>query len=224
VSLPPSLGFERPRQNLSVEWIRANIDAALAAFALGLAAYGVRQLLGIPDPNAGILAKALLLITEVAAAAAGLFIYAVRTGAVLGQKLPAFPPLTWNALHVLIGVVIGAYIAFGEMDGGDNTRFEAPETSLVMSIAMGGAVAGALIGAVLGSLQALVLRKAVRHVAVWIRWSTLAGTTFAAYALVLYVGFEQTFTTEIMTQLISFGVAVVAGVVMLPALHSLTAR
>lgn len=222
MTVPPSLGFDRSHRHLTADWIKANIDAAVAAVVLEFAAFGARQLLGMPDANAGLLAKALLVVVEAVTSAAALLIYAIRTGTVLRQKLPAFPPLTWNALHALIGFAVGTYVAYNEMDGA--MRSETTETSMVASIAIGGALAGALIGAALGSLQALVLRKAVRDVTGWIKWSALAGMTFAAYALILYIGFDQTFATEVMTQLVSFAVAVVSGIIMLPALHGLTPR
>jgi hypothetical protein len=188
--------------------------------ALALVAFAVRQMLGMPDPNAGFVARAVLFAAEIVTAAAALAVYATRTGAVLLEKLPAFPTLTWNALHILIGVVLGAFIALGEM-GAEPTPYEAPELSLVASIAIGGVVAGAFIGAALGALQALVLRNVVREVGTWIRWSALAGTAFGGYALVLYIGSEPALDNEIKTQLISFVVAVVGAIVMLPALHRL---
>jgi hypothetical protein len=217
VSAYPSAG---PPPDLSAHWIRANVTAAAIAVVLGLVAFGIRQMLGMPDPNAGFVARAVLLVAEVVLAALALAIYANRTGAVLERKLPNFPTLTWVALHILVGVALGIFVAFSGM-GAAPTPYEAPEKSLVVSIAIGGIVAGALIGALLGALQGLVLRKVVREVGGWVQWSALAGTAFGGYALVLYVGSEPALENEILTQLVSFAVSVAGGAIMLPALHQL---
>jgi hypothetical protein len=223
VSVPQAAGPERSLGELSAHWVRANVDAAGAAFVLGLAAFGVRQMLGMPDPDAGVVAKAALVAAEVVVAATASAIYAARTGAVLVQKLPRFPLLTWSALHVLMGMVVGVAVAVAEM-GARPAPYEAPAPTLVANIAIGGAVAGAFIGALVGSLQSLVLHKAAREIGTWISWSAVAGTTFGAYALVLYVGSDPTLANEILTQLVSFAIAVVGGAVMLPALHRLEPR
>ena len=207
--------------DLGADWIRANVAAAAATFVLGLATFGLRQMLDLPDPNAGAFAKALLALAEMLAAATGFAIYAVRTGAVLRRKLPDFPPLTWNALHILIGCGVGATVAFVELSAGPTTTRESVPISTILSIAVGGMMTGAAIGAVAGGMQALVLRKAARGVGDWLRWSALAGTTFGAYALALAIGSDQPLTDEVLTQLLGAAIAVAAGVVMLPALHRL---
>jgi hypothetical protein len=93
-----------------------------------------------------------------------------------------------------------------------------------LRVAVGGMMTGAVVGAATGGLQALVLRKAVREVGDWIRWSALAGTTFGGYALVLAIGSDQPLTDEVLTQLLGAAIAVAAGVAMLPALHHLKPR
>src|SRR5438309_2229059 len=110
---------------MSVDWIRANAVAALVSFILGVATFGLRQMLGLPDPEAGAFARA---------------------------------------------------------------------------------------------LQALVLRKAAREIGDWIRWSALAGTTLGGYALALGIGSDQPLRDEVLVQLLGFAIAIVAGIVMLPAL------
>jgi len=216
-----STSADLAQYDLGADWVRANVDAAAATFVLGLATFGLRQMLDLPDPNAGAFAKALLALAEMLAAATGFAIYAVRTGAVLRRKLPDFPPLTWNALHILIGCGVGATVAFVELSAGPTTTRESVPISTILSIAVGGMMTGAAIGAVAGGMQALVLRKAARGVGDWLRWSALAGTTFGAYALALAIGSDQPLTDEVLTQLLGAAIAVAAGVVMLPALHRL---
>lgn len=216
----PSAGPDRSPQDLSAHWIWANVIAAAVGVVLGLLVFGVRQMLGMPDPDAGTGAKVVLFAAEIANAAIALAVYAARTGEVLALKLPRFPVLTWIALHILIGVGLGIFVAISEL-GAAATPSEVPERSLILGFAVGGVVAGAIVGAVLGALQALVLRKVVREIGNWIQWSALAGTTLGAYALLLLFGSEPALGTEILTQLISFGAAIVSGVLMLPALHHL---
>jgi hypothetical protein len=223
VSIPTSADLAQSPHELSADWIRANAAAAVATFVLGLATFALRQMLGLPDPNAGAMAKSVLAAAEVLAAAAGFAIYAARTGAVLQRKLPGFPPLTWNALHVLMGCVVGATVAYFEL-GAEPASRESVAVSSILSIAVGGMMIGAAIGSVTGALQALVLHKAAHAVGDWIRWSALAGTTFGAYALVLAIGSDQPLTDEVLTQLLGSAIAIVAGVAMLPALHHLRPR
>jgi len=221
VSVPTSADdLAQSPHDLGADWIRANVAAAVATFVLGLATFGLRQMLGLPDPDAHAFAKGLLAAGEVLAAATGFGIYAARTGAVLARKLPGFPPLTWNALHILIGCGVGATVAFVELNGESAAR-ESVAMPSILRVAVGGMMTGAVIGAAAGAMQALVLRKAAREVGEWIRWSALAGTTFGGYALVLAIGSDQPLTDEVLTQLLGAAIAVAAGVAMLPALYRL---
>jgi hypothetical protein len=213
----------RSPYDLGADWIKANVVAAAATFVLGIATFALRQILGLPDPNAGAFANALQAIAEVLAAATGFGIYAARTGAVLHRKLPDFPPLTWNALHILIGCGVGAVVAFIGLSAEPATR-ESAAVSSILSIAIGGMMTGAVIGAAAGGMQALVLRKAAREVGDWIRWSALAGTTFGAYALVLAIESDQPLTDEVLSQLLGAAVAIAAGFTMLPAVYRLQPR
>jgi len=223
VSVPTSAAEAQSPYDLGADWIRANVAAAAATFVLGLATFGLRQMLGLPDPDADAFAKVLLAAAEVLAAAIGFGIYAARTGAVLARKLPDFPPLTWSVLHILIGCGVGATVAFIELSAEPGAR-ESVAMSSILRVALGGMMTGAFIGAATGGLQALVLRKAVREVGDWIRWSALAGTTFGGYALVLAIGSDQPLTDEVLTQLLGAVIAIAAGVAMLPALYRLQPR
>jgi hypothetical protein len=174
-------------------------------------------MLGLPDPDAGAFARSLQGLAEVIAAIVGFAIYGVRTGAVLQRKLPGFPPLTWQALHILMGLGVGVVVASLELQA-DSAPRENLTPSSILSVAMAGMMIGAVMGAGAGVLQALVLRKAAREVGDWIRWSALAGTTLGGYALALGIGSDQPLRDEILTQLLGFAIAVAAGIVMLPAL------
>jgi hypothetical protein len=223
VTFPTSADLAQSPHDLGADWIRANVAAAAATFVLGLATFGLRQMLGLPDPDADAFAKTLLAVAEVIAAATGFGIYATLTGAVLARKLPDFPPLTWSALHILIGCGVGATVAFIELNAEPGAR-ESVVMSSILRVALGGMMTGAVIGAATGGLQALVLRKAVREVGDWIRWSALAGTTFGGYALVLAIGSDQPLTDEVLTQLLGAVIAIAAGAAMLPALYRLQPR
>jgi hypothetical protein len=136
---------------------------------------------------------------------------------VLQRKLPSFPPLTWQALHILMGFGVGIVVASLELQAGSAPR-ENLTPSSILSVAVGGTMIGAFMGAAAGALQALVLRKAAREVGDWIRWSALAGTTLGGYALALGIGSDQPLRDEVLTQLLGFAIAIAAGIVMLPAL------
>jgi hypothetical protein len=217
VSIPESADLARSPTDLSVDWIRANAVAALVSFVLGVATFGLRQMLGLPDPDAGAFVRALQGSAEVIAAIAGFAVYGVRTGAVLQRKLPRFPLLTWQALHILMGLGVGIVVASLELQA-DSAPRENLTPSSILSIAVGGMMIGAFMGAGAGVLQALVLRKAAREVGDWIRWSALAGTTLGGYALALGIGSDQPLRDEVLVQLLGFAIAVAAGIVMLPAL------
>jgi hypothetical protein len=216
VSIPESADLARSPTDMSVDWIRANAVAALVSFILGVATFGLRQMLGLPDPEAGAFARALQSMAEVFAAVAGFAVYGMRTGAVLHRQLPSFPPLTWQALHILMGLGVGIVVASLELQAESAPRENL--TPSILSIAVGGMMIGAFMGAGAGALQALVLRKAAREVGDWIRWSALAGTTLGGYALALGIGSDQPLRDEFLIQLLGFGIAIAAGIVMLPAL------
>jgi hypothetical protein len=220
VSVPESADIARSPTDMSVDWIRANAVAALASFVLGIATFGLRQMLGLPDPGAGVFARGLQGLAELSAAIVSFAIYGLRTGAVLQRKLPSFPPLTWQALHILMGCGVGIVVASLELQAGSAPR-ENLTPSSILSVAVGGMMIGAFMGAAVGALQALVLRKAAREVGDWIRWSALAGTTLGGYALALGIGSDQPLRDEVLTQLIGFAIAIAAGIVMLPALFRL---
>jgi hypothetical protein len=95
VSIPESADLARSPTDMSVDWIRANAVAAFVSFVLGMATFGLRQMLGLPDSDADVFVRALQGSAEVIAAIVGFAVYGVRTGAVLQRKLPRFPPLTW---------------------------------------------------------------------------------------------------------------------------------
>lgn len=220
VSVPHSVDLARSPHDLSADWIRANVAAAAVTFVLGIATFALRQILGLPDPNAGTAARTLQAAAEIVAAATGFAVYGARTGAVLHRKLPDFPPLTWNALHILMGCAVGAVVAFFGL-GAEPAPRESLAPSSILGIGVSAMMIGAFMGAAAGAMQALVLRKAAREVGDWVRWSALAGTTLGAYALVLTIGSDQPLTDEVLTQFVGSAIAVAAGVVMLPALHRL---
>ena len=217
MSVPESADLAHSPTDMSVDWIRANVVAALVSFVLGVATFSLRQMLGLPDPEAGAFARALQSMAEVFAAIAGFAVYGVRTGLVLQRKLPGFPPLTWQALHVLMGLGVGVVVALLELEV-DSAPRENLTLSSILNVAAGGTMLGAFMGAGAGALQALVLRKAAREVGDWIRWSALAGTTLGGYALALGIGSDQPLRDEVLTQLLGFAIAIAAGIVMLPAL------
>ena len=70
MSIPESADLARSPTDMSLDWIRANADAAFVSFVLGVATFGLRQMLGLPDPDAGAFVRALQASAEVIAAIA----------------------------------------------------------------------------------------------------------------------------------------------------------
>jgi hypothetical protein len=51
VSVPESADITRSPTDMGADWIKANAVAAIATFVLGIATFGLRQMLGLPDPS-----------------------------------------------------------------------------------------------------------------------------------------------------------------------------
>jgi hypothetical protein len=217
---PVSPGRDRSQPDIKSEWISAIVTSAVVGFVMGVIAYAVRQLFGLTSPDAGFLATLLLFVTEIATAVPSFAVYANRTGAILRRKLPAFPTLTWYALHVLLGVALGTIVAYLER-GMEPAAFDPPTRSMVMQTVFGGIMSGAIIGAAVGGLQALVLRQAARAVGIWIGFSTLGCTALGLFALSLYIPGDHSIASEILTLGLGGIIAMVAGVTLLPAVHRL---
>ena len=210
------------QSDLGRQWIAATVASALVGFVMGGIAYAMRQAFDLTSPNAGVLATLLLFATEIATAVPSFAVYANRTGIVLRAKLPRFPQLTWNALHVLLGIGLGIVVASLEMGmGSASPEADAPASGVVASTAIGGVIAGAMLGAAIGGLQARVLRKAARAVGLWVGFSALGGTALGLIALTYYVPGDQLVASELQTLGLGAIIAVIAGVALLPALHRL---
>ena len=217
-------GYLGPSQpDLGSQWIAAILISAVVGFVMAMIAAVIRDAFDLTGPNAGVLATGVLFAVEIVAAVPSFAVYANRTAAVLRQKLPELPVLTWYALHVLLGVALGAVVALTEM-GTEPTPYEPPETSVAAGLFVGGAIAGAVLGVTVGGLQALVLRKAARTVGMWVGWSALGGTAFALFALALYIDTSLSLWYQLQTQLLGFAIAVVSGLALLPAVHRLQPR
>jgi hypothetical protein len=208
---------------LTSQWIKAVVSAALVGVVAGAIAVLVRRGFDLTSPDARLPATVLLFATEIAAGVPSFAVYARRTGAVLQAKLPEFPVLTWYALHVLAGVVLGTIVATFEM-GTPSEPADVPSKGDVGSLMMGGMLVGTMLGAAFGTLQALVIRKAVRAIGEWIRWSAIGGASLALFAPLLNVSASQVALSEMVSLALGFAVAVVSGVALLPAVHRLQPR
>jgi hypothetical protein len=208
--------------DLSRQWIAAIVASAVVGFVMGGIAYATRQAFDLTTPNAGALATLFLFATEIVTAVPSFAVYANRTGAVLRAKLPRFPQLTWNALHVMLGIGLGIVVASLEL-GTEPAPPDAPASGseVVTGLAIGGVIAGAMLGAAIGWLQGRVLRKAARSVGRWIGFSTLGGTALGLIALTEYIPGDRSSTSETLTLGVGALIAIVAGVALLPALHRL---
>jgi hypothetical protein len=189
--------------------------------------FGIRYSLDLDSADASLSANICYVAAEIIIAAASLALYARLTGAVLRQIVPAFPRRSWLALHLVIGLVIGAGqgVLLAE-PGGDSEPIDWNDTALLLFMFVLVPLGGAALGAVVGGLQALILRRVAHGLSAWIAFSALA--TSVTLAIVVgafpFSSLGSTFATETAMQ----GVTVLAGVVnaimMLPALRRLRAR
>ncbi|MGH6771017.1 MAG: hypothetical protein ACRECO_18570 [Xanthobacteraceae bacterium] len=205
-----AMPMPEPGPSLGRKWIKANAIAAVVYGAIAALTFAADGLLGT---NPSVLARSVAAAITFAGPVVNLGAYAVLTGAVLGEALPALSRRGWIALHVLIGATVGSVLAAAHLFGGDaSVRAPAPlPTDRTMLI--GGALAIGIIapflGALMGSLQALVLRPAARGLGVWIACSTVASSTF--FAALLGAAFLAAGQSSMPVQLLAMEAGLVAG-------------
>ena len=212
--------------DLARRWIVANFITMVATAAFGLLGFGIRHSLDLDSADAALSAKICYVAAEIVMTAAALALYAQLTGAVLRRIVPAFPWRSWLALHLVIGLVVGAGQGVLLAEPADSEPTDLNDTGFLLFMSAVVPIGGALLGAVIGGLQALILRRVAHGAGAWIAFSALA----TSVTLVIVVGafpvspLGSTFAAEAVMQ----GVTVLAGVVnaimMLPALRRLRPR
>ena len=187
------------------------------------------KLLAIDDPATAMLFRGIAAAIALAGTIVPIVIYAMLTGAVLGEKLPAFSKRGWIVMHASIGAVLGITFAAFTLFGPGSINATSPTPSLsVLATGFGvAAVFAAMFGAVMGGLQALVLRKAATGAGKWIVLSTIATPLIliALGAVAFGLGQNNSGLAGTLVMQIAAFVAMIGGaVVMLPAVKGLTPR
>jgi len=212
--------------DLARRWIAANFITMVATAAFGLVGFWVRYLLDVESADAALSARICYVAAEIVMTAAGLALYAQLTGAVLRRIVPAFPWRSWIAMHLVIGLVVGAGVGALLAQPGDSEPIDWNDTGFVLFTFALVPVAGAVLGAVFGALQALILRRVADGVGPWIAFSSLAASVTAAIVVgaLPFSPLGPTFASEAFSQSVDVLGAVIGAVVMLPALRHLRPR
>jgi len=217
----PAITDARSLPPIAVHWVRNNVLAAIISGVGSLLFYGLRDATGVVDVDAGF-----GVIVTIYAAWIGLSVFVgavngVLSGAVLQRILPSLPARTWIALQVMIAVVI-AIVGGMSVMAPPRDPIGTDDVSVLATL-LGGLILGAMFGAAIGALEALVLRRAAFGTGTWITCSMIAYaialTFLAGSAKLLEVG--SNFAGEFISQALYLLAAVMASLVMLPALRRL---
>ncbi len=210
--------------DIARSWIVANVISIAVTATLGLAGYGLLQLLSIGTADVTFLVQAAYLAAEVAISTFSFALFARLTGAVLAAVI-ALPHREWLSLHLVLGILGGlGYGLISLQPESESESFDWNDTAFVVFTFAIFAVAGALAGATFASLQALVLRRVATGLRLWIASGAAAlgiVTTLILIAVLTVIPSEQGLVPELVMAS-AFVMAGVAGaVVMIPAVQRL---
>ncbi len=207
------------------QWIKANTIGAVINLAVTFGAFLIGQLLGVNEPGASVVLQAIFVVVATAALAFGLFVLGYLSGVVLRTKLPAFPMRNWLALYVVLGGIFGLISAIAWLTPETASADIGPvDTDLVVGLAVGAAIAGAMLSAAAGSLQALILRPAAQGLGLWIGCCAIAGALFFLIVPAVLYGPQSGIAQELVLELVSLVVTILAAVILLPAVLRLRLR
>mgnify|MGYP001408550548 CR=1 FL=1 len=213
---------ERP--SIGSQWIKANAIGAVVNIAVAFVAFLTGQVLGVSEPGASTVVQVGFVAIATAALAFGLFALGYLSGVVLRTKLPAFPMRNWLALYVMLGVIFGLISSVAWLTPENSQDVGPVDTDIVVGLAVGAAIAGAAISAAVGALQALILRPAAEGLGLWIGCCALAGVFFVLIVPAVLYGPQSSFAQELMVELITLVVTILAAVILLPAVNRLRPR
>jgi len=213
------------RPTIGSQWIKANAIGAAINVAVTFVAFLIGQALGVNEKGTSGALQAVFVLFATVALGLGLLAMGYLSGVVLRTKLPAFPMRTWLALYVVFGAIFGSVSAFAWLTPEIPTGPAEPiETAVVLGLMLGAAIAGVVISTVVGSLQALILRPAAVGLGRWIACCALAGLLFVLIVPAVIYGPQSGFAQELMMQLVTLVVTILAAVILLPAVERLQPR
>ena len=210
--------------SIASQWIKANAIGAVINLVITFVAFLIGQALGVSEKGASAALQVIFVLFATAALAFGLFVLGYLSGVVLRTKLPAFPMRTWLAFYGVLGAVFGSVSAFAWLTPEMPTDPEPVETAVVLGLMLGAAIAGIVISAAVGSLQALILRRAAEGLGRWIACCAVAGVLFVLIVPAVLYGPQSGFAQELVLQLVTLVVTILAAVILLPAVLRLAPR
>jgi hypothetical protein len=219
-----SNGTDTVHQSIASQWIKANAIGAVVSLVVTFVAFLIGQALGVNENGASAALQTVFVLFATVALGFGLFVLGYLSGVVLRTKLPAFPMRTWLAFYVVLGAVFGSVSAFAWLTPEISPDPDPVETAIVLSLMLGAAIAGVVIGAAVGSVQALILRPAAVGLGRWIGCSALAGLLFVLVVPVVLYGPQSGFVQELVLELATLVVTILAAVILLPAVLRLRPR
>ena len=229
ISASTAMPMPETGPSVSANWIKANTIAAAIYAAAGTLTFVTDKLLAVNDPTTAMTFRGIAAAIALAGTIVPIVSYAMLTGAVIGEKLPAFSKRGWIAMHGSIGAVLGMSFAAFTLFGPVSNSAPPPTPPLpVLMAGLGIAVVfAAIFGALMGSLQALVLRKAATGTGTWIALSAAATPLMLVVLGIVAFGFGKTdggFTGALAMQVAAFAGMIGVAAIMLPALNRLVPR
>jgi hypothetical protein len=219
-----SSGSDGTRPSIGSQWIKANAIGAAINIAVTFVAFLVGQMLGVNESGASGVIQTGFVIVAAAALTFGLFVLGYLSGVVLRTKLPAFPMRNWLALYVVLGAIFGLISALAWLNPETSQDIGPVDTDVVVGLALGAAIAGVAISAAVGSLQALILRPAAEGLGRWIACCALAGVLFMLIVPAVVYGPQSGFAQELVIELVTFVMTILAAVILVPAVLRLRPR
>jgi len=212
---PPSIGSQ---------WIKANAIGAAVNLAVTFAAFVVGRVLGVNEAGTSVVLQVIFVVAATVALTFGLFALGYLSGVVLRTKLPAFPMRGWLAFYVVLGVIFGLISAYAWLSPEIATDTDPVDTDIVLGLVFGAVVGGVAISAAVGSLQALILRPVAVGLGLWIGCCAIAGVLFALIVPAVIYGPQSGFAQELVIELVTLVVTILAAVILVPAVSRLRPR
>jgi hypothetical protein len=219
-----SNGLHIVHRSIGSQWIKANAIGAAINIAVTFVAFLIGQALGVSEKDASVVLQTVFVVVAAAALTFGLFVLGYLSGIVLRTKLPAFPMRNWLALYVVLGAIFGLISAIAWLTPETSSDIGPVDTDIVVGLALGAAIAGAAISAAVGALQALILRPAAEGLGLWIGCCALAGVLFALIVPAVLYGPQSGFAQELVVEIVTMVVTILAAVILLPAVGRLRPR
>jgi hypothetical protein len=211
-------------RSIGPQWIKANVIGGIINIAVTFIAFLVGRMLGVNEPETAIVLQAGFVVVATAALTFGLLAMGYLSGVVLRTKLPAFPMRNWLALYAVMGVIFGLISAFAWLTPDVPQDPSSVDANVAISLAVGAVVGGVAISTVVGALQALVLRPAAEGLGLWIWCCSAVGVLFALIVPAVLYGPQSAFASELVIELVTLVVTILAAIVLLPAVQRLTPR